>query len=528
MGLCMNNKRLPPQAGDAKSSGSAEEDLALIESRFRDFLETSADWLWETDLEQRYTYYSGGGLPEFGNPIGMTRHELLRKMKVEPADLPDVIAGYMKKGLPFRNLEYRFVNSSGSVIWVRLSAKPIHDKEGRLIGYRGSASNVTSIHEAALRFAERLARYESIFANAVEGIYRTSPDGAFLEANPALARMHGFDSVEEFLRVNRCSLRLYEDPRDRERLVQQALSQGYVRGFECYALRRDGSRFPMSETCWPVYGEDGRLLGFEGLIEDITERKRAEQALEQARNEALEASRAKSDFLAHISHELRTPLNAVIGYSEAMAEEIFGPLGSDRYLEYCQHIRDSGLHLLSLITNILDLSRVEAGLAVLRPEQCDLVELARSAIRLLERLSDEQGVRIFFEEAAESLPFWGDARAIKQILINLLSNAVKFTPPPGRVTLRVTLEGGEARLLVLDEGVGMTEEEVEVALLPFHQVDNPMNRRVEGSGLGLSLVKAQAEAHGGSLVIRSWPGIGTHAEVRLPPLEKADPPRSDD
>jgi len=164
----------------------------------------------------------------------------------------------------------------------------------------------------------------------------------------------------------------------------------------------------------------------------------------------------------------------------------------------------------------------------LRPEQCDLVELARSAIRLLERLSDEQGVRIFFEEAAESLPFWGDARAIKQILINLLSNAVKFTPPPGRVTLRVTLEGGEARLLVLDEGVGMTEEEVEVALLPFHQVDNTMNRRVEGSGLGLSLVKAQAEAHGGSLVIRSWPGIGTHAEVRLPPLEKADPPRSDD
>src|SRR5690625_849858 len=223
MGLCMNNKRLPPQAGDAKSSGSAEEDLALIESRFRDFLEPSADWLWETDLEQRYTYYSGGGLPEFGDPIGMTRHELLRKMKVEPADLPDVIAGYLKKGLPFRNLEYPFVTSSGSVIWVRLSAMPIRDKDGRLSGYRGSATNVTRSYEAALRFAERLARYASMCANAAESLYPGSPDGALLEPNPALARMHGFYGVDELLRVNRCPLRRYEDPRDRARLVQQAL-----------------------------------------------------------------------------------------------------------------------------------------------------------------------------------------------------------------------------------------------------------------------------------------------------------------
>ena len=166
-------------------------------------------------------------------------------------------------------------------------------------------------------------------------------------------------------------------------------------------------------------------------------------------------------------------------------------------------IRDSGLHLLSLITNILDLSKVEAGQLVMRAEKCDLIELSRSAIRLVDHLSYEQGVRVSFSSTEDSLPFQGDPRAIKQILVNLLSNALKFTQPPGRVTLQLGLEGEEASLLVIDEGIGMTEEEVEVALLPFRQVENPLNRRVEGSGLGLSLVKALAEAHGGSLHIES-------------------------
>lgn len=517
MGSEKNQKGAPFHEGAGQ--GLAGEAGALIEARFRDFLETSADWLWETDLDQRFTYYSRDGLPEFGNPLGMTRHELLQRMKVDPPDLADIISDYMQQGLPFRDLEYRFDRADGSTHWIRLSGKPVFDDKGQLLGYRGSARNVTAAREATLQLAERQARYESIFANAVEGIYRTSLDGTYLEANPALARMHGFDGVEDFLAANSSSIKHYSDPRDRERLIRLALRQGYVRGFECYAQRKDGSRFLMSETCWPVYDREGQVVGFEGLVEDVTERKRAEQALEQARNQALEASRAKSDFLAHISHELRTPLNAVIGYSEAMASEIFGPLGSERYREYCQHIRDSGLHLLSLITNILDLSKVEAGELVMRAEKCDLIELSRSAIRLVDHLSYEQGVRVSFSSTEDSLPFQGDPRAIKQILVNLLSNALKFTQPPGRVTLQLGLEGEEASLLVIDEGIGMTEEEVEVALLPFRQVENPLNRRVEGSGLGLSLVKALAEAHGGSLHIESRPKVGTRAEVRLPSLQ---------
>lgn len=501
----------------------AARELALMEARFRDFLDTSADWLWETDPEQRYTYYSGGGLPEFGEqPLGRSRHDLLRELGAEPADLAEVIAGFMARGQPFRDLEYRIRRPGGEEVWVRLSGKPLHDEQGRLAGYRGSARNVTEARRAERASATRQAHYQSIFANAVEGMYRTALDGTYLEVNPALARMHGCDSVEEFLRLFPKSPPLYADPRDRQRLLETALAQGHLRGFECLALRRDGSRFLMSETCWPAYDANGAVAGLEGVVEDVTERKRAEQALERARNEALEASRAKSDFLAHVSHELRTPLNAVIGYSDAMLQQLFGPLGSERYNEYCRHIHDSGRHLLALINDILDLSKVEAGRFELHPEPLDLVEVARAALGLVERQAEEHRVAVTLQAATASLPLRGDERSVKQILVNLLSNAVKFTHPPGGVTLSLAGAAGGVRLAVADQGVGMTAEEIEIALLPFRQVDNPLNRRTEGTGLGLPLVKAMTEAHGGRMVIRSRPGEGTRVEVWLPDLPPAE------
>lgn len=507
---------------DRNRAARTARELALTEARFRDFLETSADWLWETDLEQRFTYYSRGGLPEFGeSPVGRLRGELLREMGAEPTDLAEVIAGYMAREEPFRDLEYSMRRADGETVWVRLSGKPVRDRKGRVTGYRGSTRKISEARVAEKTLQGRQARYESIFANAVEGMYRTMLDGTYLEVNPAMARMHGCAGVEEFLRVFPTSTPVYADPDDRARLAETAMTQGYIRGFECQARRRDGSRFLMSETCWPVRDAQGRIIGFEGLVEDITERKRAEQALEQARNEALEASRAKSDFLAHVSHELRTPLNAVIGYSDAMLQQLFGPLGSPRYSEYCRHIHDSGRHLLALINDLLDLSKVEAGQLELHPERLDLAAVARAALDLVEGLAETQRVPVSLEVRAPLAPFRGDERAVKQILVNLLSNAVKFTPPPGRVQLTLSADVAGARLLVEDGGIGMTAEEIEIALLPFRQVDTPLSRRIEGTGLGLPLVKALTEAHGGSLSIESRPGQGTRIEVLLANLESA-------
>lgn len=512
---------------DRDRAARTARELALTEARFRDFLETSADWLWETDLEQRYTYYSGGGLPEFGeNPIGRLRAALLREIGAEPADLAEAIAAHMARGESFRDLEYSIRRAGGETVWVRLSGKPIRDEAGRITGYRGSARDISDARAAEKALLGRQARYESIFANAIEGMYRTALDGTYLEVNPAMARMHGCRSVEEFLRVFPKSTPVYADPGTRERLAESAIAQGYLRGFECRARRRDGTLFLMSETCWPVRDAEERVIGFEGLVEDITERKQAEQALEQARNEALEASRAKSDFLAHVSHELRTPLNAVIGYSDAMLQQFFGPLGSPRYVEYCRHIHDSGQHLLALINDLLDLSKVEAGRLELHPQALDLAAVARATLDLVESLSEKQRVPVALDLPASLPLFCGDERAVKQILVNLLTNALKFTPSPGRVRLALAVEEGGARLLVEDEGIGMTPEEIEIALLPFRQVDTPLSRRIEGTGLGLPLVKALTEAHGGGLDIESSPGKGTRITVRLASLEASDRVRS--
>ncbi|GAB4394222.1 MAG: hypothetical protein Tsb0032_17380 [Kiloniellaceae bacterium] len=248
------------------------------------------------------------------------------------------------------------------------------------------------------------------------------------------------------------------------------------------------------------------------LVEETT------QELMRARDQAEAADRTKSAFLATMSHELRTPLNAIIGFSEMMTQEVFGPLGNARYHDYCGTIGDSGRHLLAVINDVLDISKVEAGKLQLHFEEVDLQDLLEDCRRLVRAKVLEEGVELTVFPAAESLPkLWADPVKLKQIVLNLLSNALKFTGCGGRITLRtVCVDGEGVYLSVADSGIGMTEEEVAVALQPFQQVDNALTRKFEGTGLGLPLAKALAERHGGGLEVRSRPGEGTVVTVFLP------------
>jgi signal transduction histidine kinase len=257
--------------------------------------------------------------------------------------------------------------------------------------------------------------------------------------------------------------------------------------------------------------------GYVSSFSDITALKQAEQALIAARDQAELANRTKSEFLANVSHELRTPLNAILGFSEIMLHEQLGPLGEPRYREFARDIHDSGAHLLAIINDILDLSRIEAGTFAIDDEVVRVDVLFAAVQRLMRERAAKGGVAITVEVPPGLPPVRADERALKQILLNLLSNAVKFTPAGGHVALQARLDpdGGMA-LSVRDTGIGMAAADLPKALASFAQVDSSLTRKYEGIGLGLPISRALAELHGGRLELASAPGAGTTATVRLP------------
>ncbi len=252
------------------------------------------------------------------------------------------------------------------------------------------------------------------------------------------------------------------------------------------------------------------------LIEDIAARHRVEAELIAAKQASDEANQAKTQFLANMSHELRTPLNAIIGFSETLLTSLFGPMTA-KQSEYVQDIRRSGLHLLSLINDILDTTKIESGKYTLHEEALCLRDIARECLRQIEPLAAEKRIALSMTVPPDLPLLWADARALRQILLNLLSNAVKFTPNGGRTTLSAALtEHGALRLTVFDTGIGIPAADLDRVLEPFHQVDNSHTRRYQGTGLGLPLVKSLVDLHGGRLSLASAVGEGTVATVLLP------------
>ncbi|HEV7372440.1 HAMP domain-containing sensor histidine kinase [Arenibaculum sp.] len=369
---------------------------------------------------------------------------------------------------------------------------------------------------AGLRESER--KYRDIYEHSVEGQFQSSADGRMLGSNPALARIYGYPDVETLLAEMRdVGVQLYLDAGRRETFVRLAAETGEVHGFESRIRRRDGSIIWTSESARAVRGPDGRIRYYEGKVEDVTERKAAEEAMRLAKEQADFANRAKSEFLANMSHELRTPLNAIIGFSEIIKDELFGPAGRSEYVDYARDIHESGRLLLALINDILDMSKIEAGKKELQDTVLDLGRVAESCVRLVRPRADGGGV-LLDTDVPGDLPFVrAEERALKQIVNNLLSNAVKFTPEGGRVTLSAEVEaGGELAIRVTDTGIGMAAEDLPKALAPFGQIESSLSSKTQGTGLGLPLVVALTELHGGRFHIDSTPGRGTVASVLLP------------
>ncbi|WP_182084858.1 ATP-binding protein [Aureimonas sp. ME7] len=243
----------------------------------------------------------------------------------------------------------------------------------------------------------------------------------------------------------------------------------------------------------------------------------ARLASDEARRRAEDASMAKSQFLATMSHELRTPLNAILGFSEVITNEILGPVGNGTYREYARDIHNSGQHLLDLINEILDLSRVEAGKYTLNEEALNLVAIARSGIGFVQMKADAKRIEVI-GQFEDGLPqFWGDPRSLRQVVLNLLSNAVKFTPQSGRIVVRVGwTAGGGQYVSVRDDGPGIPPEEMSVVLSSFGQGSSAIKSAEQGTGLGLPIVQALVSLHDGVFELKSEPGQGTEALAVFP------------
>jgi two-component system cell cycle sensor histidine kinase PleC len=261
--------------------------------------------------------------------------------------------------------------------------------------------------------------------------------------------------------------------------------------------------------------EDSRLrFQVEDLARELEETR--DDALRK-RFEAETANASKTAFLANMSHELRTPLNAILGFSEIIAQECFGPTGSPRYKEYAGDIHSSGAHLLSLINDLLDVAKIEAGKMEIEPEPLDAHRTFDIALKLIGAKAREKHQELVITVDSSAPPLFADERALKQILINLVSNAVKFTPEGGRIqVLGSAARGGGFQISVQDNGPGIPREKLDRIFTPFSQVDNRYDRQAGGTGLGLALIRGLAELHGGRAWLESEPGKGCCAYVVLP------------
>jgi PAS domain S-box-containing protein len=381
-----------------------------------------------------------------------------------------------------------------------------------------SLQNVNCELEAKMEEGQHIAhalqdseqKYRSFFENAGIGIYQITGHGEFITANRTVAQVLGYAQPQDLLQAQPDLCDKFFANRTARAEWYRGLATGGVRDFETELLTATGQAIWANLSGHTVTDEQGKSLYYECTLYDITERRKAELAMSQAIDQAEFANRSKSEFLANMSHELRTPLNAIIGFSEIIKDQLFGPVGNKQYVEYAQDIHDSGGLLLSLINDILDMSKIEAGKRALAESVIDIDEIVHSVVRLVAARAKESKIKLNIRIPTAFPALRGEDRAIKQILTNLLTNAIKFTPEGGAVTLTTYIDEQSCmKVVVQDTGIGIAQDDIPLALAPFGQIESALSRKHQGTGLGLPLTKALVELHGGRLELESELGKGT-------------------
>jgi two-component system cell cycle sensor histidine kinase PleC len=527
----------------AKRARDADEVFVESNLRVETALSRGRCGLWDYDMQDGRLFWSRS----MYEMLGMKPHngvlsfgDMARLMHPGDGSIYSLARGIAKGELKNVDQIFRVRHAAGHYVWLRARAQIIRSHSGR-VHLIGIAMDVTEQTKLAQRYAEADQRLADAIESTSEAFVLWDKYDRLVMCNAHFQQAYGLPDGVLVTGTERSTLmsaacrpvieRRLADP-DPENCQSQTsevqLADG--RWLQINERRtRDGGVVSVGTDITPLKRHQERLRESErrlmATIGDLSasrvklERQKAELSIANenyvAEKERAEgANRAKSEFLANMSHELRTPLNAILGFSDILRSQMFGPLGNDKYHEYSSDIHESGLHLLNVISDILDMSKIEAGHIQLKPEPTDLALLIEESLRYISVMADSKAIAVE-QDIAPGLELMADRRAMKQILLNLLSNAVKFTNKGGRVIVRAQKAGGSISLVIADTGIGIPRAAMQKIGQPFEQVQSQYAKSQGGSGLGLAISRSLTQLHGGAMKIRSKEGCGTIIGVRI-------------
>ena len=493
--------------------------LVMAERDNREIIDSVSDVIFELDPQGNVLFLSAAWVKITGFEVERSKGGNLFSMfypedqEKQREDFEAFMRGQKQAYHSFTRLRI----SDGTFRAIEISISMVRRDKNENTRVVGTITDVEERRRAERALAEAEKKYRTIVENAAGGLYQLTPEGIYLSANPAMARILGYDSQADMLRlIKNAHGYVYPDEEERKSFLKMLEVQNQVFGYETQVRTKDGDKIWVRENVRLVKDELGNSLYYEGSMEDITQRKEAEVALLEAKMQSDMASRAKTEFIANMSHELRTPLNAIIGFSDIMKNEVMGPLGQDMYKEYVTDIHKSGEGLLRIINEILDISKIEAGNRDLNESEFMLSDVLNACMELYTGRAKEKDL-VIVNEAQEFPTIIGELLSIKQVISNIYTNAIKYTPTNGRITIVSNYEeDGSYRLSITDTGIGMSNRDIRKALSPFGQVDNSLDRSDSGAGLGLPLAQAIMSVHGGKIEILSEKSIGTTVTLIFP------------
>ena len=496
---------------DVREQRKTERALKLSESTFRELFHDAPVAYHELDTDGRVLRVNKTELALLGYTLDEMITRPIWDFVVEVVSRDAVIAKLKDGTGSTEAFQRTYRRKDGTLIPVLIRDRMLRDASGAICGVRSTMQDISELKrtEGSLRAAEE--NYRKIFENAIEGIFQISPDGHFLNANPALAGILGYSSPSELLSaVSDIGRQIYVQPARWAEFRMVMERSASVAEFECEIYCRNGSIIWVSKHARPVRDPEGKVIYYEGALENVTARRQAEAAMSEARDSALESARLKTEFLANMSHEIRTPMNGIIGMTGLLLDTEL----TTRQRDFADTIVDSSEALLKIINDILDFSKIEAGMLTFEEIDFDLNDVAEGVVDLFAGRALLKGIELSLV-IADDVPdvLTGDPGRLRQVLANLVGNALKFTDE-GEVRLMIRAEkehpgGTKLQFEVMDTGIGISIDQQARLFQAFVQADGSTTRRHGGTGLGLAISRRLVSQMDGEVWIESEPGAGS-------------------